>query len=1003
MDDRLKRVVQSGARISICVNLDLLEELTVRHTYSNMEALDWKKVQRLHILGTKNDWKQGNNSSIGNLKRGCYVDATGKWVLLAGANGGNLQGYLSRCSPDLECLFIGYTELPYLDIQAFRNLKELYLIGNKRLDKVMGLESCSNLTVLDLYRANIDFVLDLTPFSALEKLNLGFSEIKGVRLSEPLKQLRVCNLTHAKIKDMGFLRYCLQLEDLRLSRNPIRKIPEAIRRMEHLRALTLTKLSLEELPYWLPELRLSIGQGYGYGINLQDTTISTDHVIRDLSFLNGSQESIRSRFEEFRKAKTGTPLNEIKVVFLGDGSTGKSLTIARLMQENIGAMPKDFDGEATPGIAIKDRPFLLEDGRKIQVHFWDFGGQEILHSMHRIFLTDRTLYVVMINARNDTQDAQARYWLHNVNSFAPGCPVLLVLNQVDQNPNASVDERGLQSKNSNLKKIIRLSALKDSRDTFNNAFTRPLLKEIASFKGLSEMVPHAKKAVLEQIRDMKEDYIRGSQFIKICKDEGIKDSEEQLKLMGWFNEIGISFFCGGTPRLQDYVVLKPEWITTAIYTIIWNKQADTVNGMVDQNDIYRLLVPGDDSSVKMVRRDMSYEPQDVRFILDIARKFRLSFAIDDDNEFIPMLCRRNSLPLAEEFPKRAQITEFRFEYEYLPDNVLHRLMVDMHRDLKRDEVWFTGAAFEHVHNNTRALVKSEDNTLSIYIQATDDAHRAHTYLNTFRSALDAIHNDMGLKPPEMQAAYRKDGKSEYFDYDMLEGTRNHGGEAVYSKVFRQMIPIKDILNGTDIRVVEKNKKLLRDLAQICMQLQCNRNLHEKPDGTSVSEDDRNDMLRDALRNKGYHVSDQTHVGTGKTGKRAGSLDLQIQYEDNFVWTNLEAMNLANATESQRKYWNDHLDRLLKEYNQTGLPTLFLISYVNCPPAKYSEYYYKYKEHMGVYSPENATVRHDTLSDVLIDGEQYAYLRICKCNYDQEGTPVTVYHYFVGFTGDYGRC
>ena len=1003
MDERLERVVQSGARISVCVNLDLLGELTTRHTYTHMETFDWEKVQRLHILGSKNDWKQGNNTNTGSLKRGCYVDSTGGWVLLAGANTGSLQSFLESCTPGIECLFIGYTDLVDLDLQRFHNLKELYLVGNKGLNKVNGLELCSGLTVLDLYRACFDCVLDLSPFSSLEKLNLGFSETRGIQLNEPLERLRSCNLSHANIRDMDFLKHCLHLEDLRLSRNPIRKIPESIRRMERLRSLTLTKLSLEELPYWLPELRLTIGQGYGYGINLQDTTIISDHVIRELSFLNGSQKTILSWFAEQEKAKAGTPLNEIKVVFLGDGSTGKSLTIARLMEDTIGAIPEGFDGEATPGISIENRLFRLADGRRVQVHFWDFGGQEILHSMHRIFLTDRTLYVVMVNARHDTQDAQARYWLHNVRSFAPDCPVMLVLNQIDQNPNASINERSLRKFFPNLKDIIRLSAMKDSPDVFNNAFTKRLLKQVAQFPGLSDLVPPNKKAVLDLVRDMKDNHITGERFLSICKKHEIEKDKEALELMRWFNEIGISFFCGGSADLQDYVVLKPEWITNAIYTIIWNKQADTVNGMVDHDDIYHLLVPGDDDTVKMVRKDMDYETGDVRFILEIARKFRLSFSMGNRKEFIPMLCRKNALPIADSFPEELQVTEFRLEYDYLPANVLHRLMVDMRQDLQYDHVWFTGALFEHKYNGTSALVQSEGDILSIYIRATDPAHQAHTYLNTFRSALDAIHIDMGLTPPKTLVAYKEDGETDYFSYKMLDGSRKAGNHTQYSERFERDIPIHDILNGTDNRVIEENKKLLQDLGQICMQLQCNRNLHKKADGTPVAEDDRNDILRDGLLNMGYHVSDQTHVGTGRTGKRAGSLDLQIRYEDNRTWTNMEAMNLDNATTSQRKYWNDHIDRLLNEYDPTGLPKLFLISYVTCPSVKYSEYYYKFKEHMGKYSPKNAVIRQGTLTDVYLDGKQYAYIRICKCNYDRGGTPVTVYHYFVGFTGNYGRC
>ena len=64
------------------------------------------------------------------------------------------------------------------------------------------------------------------------------------------------------------------------------------------------------------------------------------------------------------------PLNEIKVVFLGDGDAGKSHTIARLM--NDGGDPIDYVGQSTPGIVIKHKDYKRDD-RNLRVHYWDFG------------------------------------------------------------------------------------------------------------------------------------------------------------------------------------------------------------------------------------------------------------------------------------------------------------------------------------------------------------------------------------------------------------------------------------------------------------------------------------------------------------------------------------------------------------------------------------------------------------------------------------------------------
>ena len=988
MEGQLLKIVEHFSWcIENCIDLAQLNKLTVCHPLDFAKILTWTKVRELAIVGTSTLWE-----NTGKVKQGCYVGKNGKLVLLLGLDTTQIAHWLSRCSSGLKTLFIGHTDLIRLQLPFRVGLQELSLVGNEELSDVIGLDGLTGLKMLTIYRSKCDFELDLTPFSQLESLRLIYSGVTSVSVGCTMNKLLDCSVSHTEIPDTEFLDQCPVLEYLDLSGHRIQRIPESIRRLKNLRKLYLWDLELEELPDWLPELGLTMGNEVGFGISLRDTTVKGVN----MSIFDQSQEVILAWFEAQRKAKAGTaeeakPLNEIKVVFLGDGSAGKSLTVARLMQGGI--VPANFDGEATPGIAIEDREYDLPDGRKVQVHFWDFGGQEILHSMHRIFLTDRTLYVVMINARNNrnkTQDDQARYWLHNVRSFAPDCPVLLVLNQIDQNPNASINERSLRKLYPNLRQVVRLSALTYDQDTFNKAFTEQMLAQIGDFKSLATIFPPEWKRIMDRLRGMEGSYIRGREYSKLCWENGVEGQTLQRDLLKWCNDIGVSFCCNKSAHLRDYVVLKPEWITNAIYTIIWNKRSDTANGMVDQEEIYNLLSPGEGSGVKRVRSDMKYALEDVDYVLRITRQFRLSFQMDTGHEFIPMLCDADELPEADDFLDDSQTIEFRMEYDYLPDNVLHRLMVDMRHDLISDKVWFTGALFRQKYNGVTALVKSEGNVLSIYIRTTDPDHRAHSYLNTLRSALDAIHEDMNLKPPEMLVAYREDDDVDYFSYEMLEGTRRNNVETVYSRVFRRMIPIADILNRSDSQVVQKKEKLLRDVAKAIIGLQENRLMDD------TAEDNRNDELCRALRYMGYNMADQTHVGRGGTGKRAGSLDLRIYHEDNLPWTNLEAMNLKSASDSQLAYWDDHLKRLMDNYDPAGLPLLFLISYVNCAEDQYHKLCSAYTEHMRFHSPDKAELRHGTLSSVQVTPDQTAYLQVAKCTYDLSGTPVTVYHYFAGF-------
>lgn len=60
---------------------------------------------------------------------------------------------------------------------------------------------------------------------------------------------------------------------------------------------------------------------------------------------------------------------------------------------------------------------------------WDFAGQEITHATHQFFLTERSIYLLVLDARADTQDRDAQYWLQLISAFGKDSPILIALNK----------------------------------------------------------------------------------------------------------------------------------------------------------------------------------------------------------------------------------------------------------------------------------------------------------------------------------------------------------------------------------------------------------------------------------------------------------------------------------------------------------------------------------------------------------------------------------------------
>ena len=917
--------------------------------------------------------------------------------------------------PGLENL----TQLTSLDLSRCRSLSvlssleeltqltSLNLSGCSSLSVLSGLEKLTQLTSLDLSGCSSLSVLSgLEELTQLTSLNLsGCSSLSVLSGLEKLTQLTSLDLSGcSSLSVLSSLDELTQLTYLNLSRcNKLTVLPESIYRLPILRRLDLRHMHLRDLPDWFPEIaeQFSLDEysdflphhfrhpGHEKAIVYLAGTI-VENV--DIAVFQQPYEMVVRWFEE-RKAGRTQPLNEIKVVFLGDGEAGKSHTIARLM--NDGGDPDDYTGQATPGIVIKHKDYEV-DGRTFRVNYWDFGGQEIMHSMHRIFLTGRTMYVVLLNARDDTQCDRAKYWLHNIKSFAPDAPVLLVLNKIDQNPNASVDERDLRGRCEKLTKVVRLSAKDFNREDFNREFTDVLKSEIIKTGFLDSQWPTNWKQVKDKLENMKSHYIMGDAYEDICQKCQVEKNRKEL--LHWFNDLGVSFCCCDKEdyALEDYVILRPDWITNALYILLFNPLEGAQNGLIPHDSIYQILKTAHNNpDIKCTLRSARYNSSDIGYVLGVMRKFNLSQPHGTDHEFIPMLCQQNSTVDVQSFHKDEKILEFNMEFDYLPNNLLHRLMVDRHSELDMDNVWRTGAKFQLPELGLSAVVVIDGENLRFFIKHTNPMHRPNTYLATLKANVDRIVKKMGLKAPACNLIYKLDGKRDEYDFDELKMLQEVGQSVALSKAWRRMIPIEDILNQSAPDNLTDERRLLNEIIRSCEVIQDNTiyRLIKNENGRGYAngkdmEDLRNRRIRDDLLRMEFMVADQSQRGSGETGAGVGEVDLLLLNEHGDSWTIIEALRVCDGTKAP---WNKHLDKLLNKYNTRGLSPLYLLTYVDAEPAAFGRICKRYQKHIKEYNPSAFTYLEDSFCDLSDPNRQFT--KTVKCSYSCGAEPITVYHIF----------
>ena len=623
----------------------------------------------------------------------------------------------------------------------------------------------------------------------------------------------------------------------------------------------------------------------------------------------------------------------------------------------------------------------------IVINYWDFGGQEIQHSMHRVFLTERTVYVVFLNARQDDQmDERARYWMENIKAFAPDAPVLVVINKVDQNEHPRFNEKGfIDSYGEQVKKIIRLSAKTDEKQVFLDKLQGNINSIIMNLPTVSKKIPRSWKNLMGNVREMTDHYLTTDQFIERCQINRIKNYEEiHDELVDLFQIIGVSFCYYKNRSVADYMLLNPKWMLNALYTIVTNGKAVAKNGVITQDNLYDLLEKDDINGI-IIRRvipELRYKGFEVNYILGVIRMFGLSYGLQDGSEFFPMLCEGDEkISVKDAVPKDA--LHFIFRYTYLPTNIIHRLIVEMQRDLDYRYVWYTGAVFRNIQQNQTAYIHSLGNDLHIYVYGEDKYYNLNEYLTPITNIVRNISKGMGLTAIEY-LTFRKNGVEAEIALDEVRGNILNGINKIYNAKLNEVISLEELAHRYPITRLSKDD-LLKSVVNALHVMQRDKTF------SSSDENARNRFVSAhvtaQLKGTGNVSADQQTGGTSSTGKSIGERDFVIKDEIGQEILIYEGLNLKSL---DKTYLDKHIDKVLKNYNPQGLSYSILVTYLECGRDRFKSFIDDYRGHIAEYSPESYSCIGEP-EEVSFDGE---FLRCMKMQYEVGGVYFAIYHIIV---------
>jgi internalin A len=515
-----------------------------------------------------------------------------------------------------------------------------------------------------------------------------------------------------------------QLRQVYLPGNRLREIPHEIGQLLDLDTLDIRDNELESLPEslrGLPCLRELWLHGND-SLRIPRDVLGEDVHEVDLSGDSpASPQSILDYY--FRTRAEARPLNEAKMILLGRGEVGKTCVVNRLVRDQF------VDTSKTQGIQIE--PWKLRLGEDdVKLHVWDFGGQEIMHATHQFFLTQRSLYVLVLAGRQGGEDADAEYWLQLIESFGGESPVIVVLNKMGEQPFA-LDYRGLRAKYPSIREFVPI----DCRDgTGITELRRVVERETAALKDLHAPFPASWVSIKDRLASMAE---RGERFIEydtytqICANLGETDPGAQDRLAGYLHALGIALNYKDDPRLYDTHVLSPHWVTNGIYGVLNWPELEAQRGVLRPHDLGYAL----DAA--------AYPRGKHQFLLNLMGRFEVCFEYPLDPQrryLVPQLLGKEQTALAEQFDAR-ECLNFQYHYQILPEGLLPRFIVRTHALSGPEGRWRTGVVLDFEGN--RALVRADAQARRVTISINGPQEGRRRLLAVIRSDFERIHADVG--------------------------------------------------------------------------------------------------------------------------------------------------------------------------------------------------------------------------------------------------------------------
>jgi Leucine-rich repeat (LRR) protein/GTPase SAR1 family protein len=761
------------------------------------------QLSSLHMLDLSGNKLREMPGELGLLRRL-------RWLYLQENKLRQVPEELGQLS-NLQVLYLQGNKLRQVprELGQLRSLRWLYLQGNKLRQVPRELEKLSNLQRLYLRENELRQVpWEIGQLSSLQELDLSENKLTQVpgRLGQ-LSNLQVLYLDGNELRQVPWeLGKLSSLRGLNLSRNKLTQVPWKLGKLSNLQWLDLRGNELRQIPERLGQLS-----------SLQELAVDGNPLL-----LTPPPEIIsqgtHAMLAFLRELHQQSVLRyEAKLIFVGEAGTGKSSLLRALNDKEFDASLKTTHGIEVDSLLL---PHPSLPTCTLTLNTWDFGGQDIYRATHQFFLTKRSLYLVVWNARLGGAQGRLDYWLSTIRALAPDVPVLLVTTHIDER----APDLNIPQYRKDYSQIVEVLHVSNKTNAGINELKQHIARHAAQLPLMGQPWPQSWIKIEQKLVSNSAHHISAGTYIRLCAGYGVQATLAQGTLGSYLHDLGKILYFRDDPILSGLVILKPNWVTKAISLVLEDEATRKRQGILEYTELARIWT--------MDEQEQPYDSILYPIFLRLMERFDLCYQIEPAK--LPVTCSLipqllpfqppSSLPVwsAEDMNAGKIHVEMTYRLDFLPAGIMSWFIVRTHRYTHHLH-WREGVVLTYNGHFARVELFPRRNEIHIEVWGVEP----RMFLVILKDTLDLIldrFEGLQIRQEVPCICHQLTGTAqscpEVYDYEkQLIKRLNQGVETIQCNESFREVNVRDLLYGLHVSTIPQVQAVIVDSKKVIQSLE----------------------------------------------------------------------------------------------------------------------------------------------------------------------------------------